>query len=799
MSGKNILTIWLSLLTVYAAMGGGRSATVSQISNNSLFQGKKLTGSITGGTRLYIKGSGFDESASKNEVFVGIYPCLVDYYYSTESLLVCEMPAGFYREHKDQKITVRVRGKLVDCRADHCTMDLELKYTPMLHSINPQAVFAGDQVNIHGAWRADNVADLKSVHISRRNCLLTETQLEEDRLSYSGYAIMRCQVPEDMEIGDHKLTITSTKGTGFDHPLRDSFGFKVGFEKEKYNLRVHPKIDRLSANTGFLNGQLVEIQGSGFGSKIEDVKVRLEDVECRVLELEQVTETDQNDKGELTERTFDRILCEMGAVTAPFTNKVFKGGAGFRNQVYRGYNRWLGGMLGTVQRELAYDKTLLSLENSYRWTYVVQKIWGVFRSREKGTYTFKMAGDDQCQLLLSKEPIDYSKPFDETTMLEIHCRINGWTYWRDWHMEPTQICDVELEADTDYYMVALQTNGKGDEHLTIAMITPNSDTSLPNQKPQVQKVEIDNTPVRHQIRIKIMNAVEGTFSLTFMERNANSGKIEYIKETSQMGHDVAADTLAEKIRQKVGTASTCVRETLDAGGNVVTDLTQAKGFRWTVSFTAHRGRPLVPMVNKDKLVGEKVEVTAEEVTAQSDPVEGNFKLRYADCVTSKIFFDDTRWAVRDRLKECDLLAAGVTVYTLGNNSDGKQWYIAMDAVTGKGYDLQVEENNLRGGAGDKPPEVKVTPDFEPAEPGLVYLPIPSEFLRTVSATPQLTVTVGDLLAGCDLENCDYSFLAKDDTPTVTSFALSGTTLTITMGEVTAPERVQNSQSQERLL
>ena len=784
-------------------------ASITQISNDPYFQQNTLTGSITGGTRIFIKGSGFDEREFQNEVFVGPYPCIIDYYFSNEYVLACDMPRGFYREHKNLVVTVRVRGVAVTCEYGDCKLNLEMRYTPLLYSIDPQAVFAGDHVNIRGVWRANNVSDVKSVYISGRNCLLTETQLEEATLSFWNYTSMNCKVPQDMENGDHTLSITSAKGTGFDHPHREAFGFKVGTETKKYNIRVHPKIDSVSANSGYLNGQKLEMRGRGFGQDIEKVKVSLEDLDCRVLELETVIETREDEEGNLFEESYDRMVCELAVAQAPFTNKLFKGGAGFRNQLYSGYNRYLSSMLGPkIERELIWDKTLLSLENQLNRDYYVQKLWGVLRSREKGTYTFKLAGDDQCKLMISKDPIDYTQPFDETTMLDTHCQINGWTSMREWYRESGQFCDVELEADTDYYMVVLQTEGGGGDHLTVAMITPNSDTSLPNQKPQVQKVEIVNSPVRHEMRVKVMNAIGGTFTLTFMERNADSGKVTYLKETAKLGNDVSAETMAERIRQKVGTRSTCVREALDDAGNVIEDLTQAKGFQWTVSFTSYRSRPLIPLVNKEDLIGEGISVEAVEMTPQSAPVRGKFKLRYGDCVTSDIHYHYNQWNVRDRFQACDVLSAGVTVYTQGNRDDGTSWHIVMDSVTGKGLDIQVEENNLTGGAGDAPPQIKITPDFEPAVPALVYLPVPSEFLRTASPSPQLNLEVDGLLAGCDADDCVYTFAEKQDTPIVTQYTLTGTTLTITMGELStqttetteSPDTSNTGSSpQERLL
>ena len=802
---KGQLLLTLSLL-LFGLASSSEPPSITRISLDPLFQDHHLHGSVHGGTKLYILGTGFDMLHFKNEVSVGILPCVVDYYFSNDSLLVCDMPNIFMGTHKNQEVSVRVDGVLASCNSGDCTMNLELKYTPMLYSIDPQAVFAGDQVNVRGVWRVNRLSDVKAVNISGRNCLLTEAQVEEDTLNYWHKTAISCQVPEDMENGDHTLSVTSGKGTGFDHPRRESFGFKVGTETEQYNLRVLPKIDKVSSNSGFLGGQVLEITGRGLGEDASKVSVKLEDLDCHVIGLRREIFTVLDEENNEVEKSEERLTCELQPIAAPFTNKLFKGGAGFRNKVFEGYNRSLSGMWGeNISRTLKFDRTLLSLENSFNMDYYVQKLYGVFRSREAGTYTFKIAGDDQTKLFLSTAPLDYSVDFDEASMLTKHCEISGWTHFREWYREDGQFCDVELEADTDYYMVTLMTEGGGGDSLTVGVITPNSDSSLPNQKPQVQKIDIVNTPQRQVLRVKVMNAIGGKFSLTFMERNAETKEVSYLKTTDKLDNDVECDRLSDRIRRKVGTHSTCVREALDENENVVTDLTDAKGFQWTLTFNSHRSRPIVPSVNFSELIGDQIKTEATEMTPQSDPVRGSFKLRYGDCVTPNIQYHHDQWHLDGKLEDCYLLAGGVTVYTHGNNNDGKAWHVVMDSISGKSLDLVVEENNLTGGAGDTTPELVITPEFEPSVPALVYLPIPSEFLRTVSKSPQLVLTVDGLMGGCDRDDCAYTFLPPEETPTITKYTLTGTTLEITMGDITPvtppPEETTNDQNTnpERIL
>ena len=47
------------------------------------------SGSVSGGTTIYIKGLGFSTNAADNQVFIGSYPCLIPADGATETSLAC--------------------------------------------------------------------------------------------------------------------------------------------------------------------------------------------------------------------------------------------------------------------------------------------------------------------------------------------------------------------------------------------------------------------------------------------------------------------------------------------------------------------------------------------------------------------------------------------------------------------------------------------------------------------------------------------------------------------------------------
>ena len=766
---KRIVSYFILLCLSISLYSG---AHISVISTDPEFKSSSLFCGMTGGCRLYIQGTGFDTNY-ENQVLVGTYPCVIDNYYTSDILIVCEMPALFYGLQSDLQVIMKVKDKIIECKYRDCTVNFVFNRSPSLYSVTPQSVFAGDTVSLGGYFKASTVADLKEIRISKKNCEITEEQLEYDNLSYGGYSTLNCIVPEDMENGNHKMSITSGMGTGFLHPLRDSVGFTVGTSTEEYNLRVHPKITQISSNSGYLNGQLIEIKGNGFGNIKEDIEVKLEDVSCIVLSLEELSEINEQDEPFKSQK----ITCSLNPRSQDFTQKMFKGGVGVRNQVFDGSTSNFASLMGDVTKEIRYDKTLLSMENFLNESDYTQRIWGIFTSLDAGKYTFKISGDDYTSLYLSENPINFDETFDRSTLPDPICYIQGWTDFRMFNRYPTQICEYTLEANKDYYMMVFQQEGGGADHVTVGVTVPNVDNTKPNQSPQVQKITINNTPDRQELLLKIMNAIGGTFTLVFQERDPDTGASTYFKESANLDYDIEDELLCTRIRQTIGTECTAVRKYLDQNKNVTNNATNAKGFQWEISFTAFRTRDIIPAIKSDNLTGSGVNVNIEETKSQSDQVEGHFTLKYNNIETGNIEYYYSGNNMETRLRELPDLFEGISAYTEGSRYDGYTWYVSMDSIVGQSLDIKLGTNSLTGGKNGNP-SISIQSNFISPTLAQTFMPIPSDLLRTINTSPQIVVKIGDHLAGCDLDNCSYNYLSSENTPSVTSFSLSGMILTI---------------------
>ena len=100
------------------------------------------------------------------------------------------------------------------------------------------------------------------------------------------------------------------------------------------------------------------------------------------------------------------------------------------------------------------------------------RIRGYICPPQDGSYTFRLSGDDNCQLWLSTD--------DDPTHKVMIAGFTGWTNYREWSKYPTQqSLPIALQAGRRYYVEALQKEEGGDDNLSVAWTLPNGQTEAP--------------------------------------------------------------------------------------------------------------------------------------------------------------------------------------------------------------------------------------------------------------------------------------------------------------------------------
>lgn len=758
------LKFWLLAAALSRVARPGAALTVTEISHCPGFDCGALQTSVYGGGRLFFRGAGFDAVTYKNQVFVGSFECDVDDYFTSENALVCEMPYQYYEVAEEQEVAVYVMGELATIKHWDKAVGFTMDLAPVINYIYPAATWAGETIHIYGIHRASTYKEIQSLRISDFNCEFDEDDREEASLNYWNFQTSRCSVPKAVPSDLHSVTMIGRYGTGYSKVMRSGEQFRVGSDTEKYELSVHPKVEAVSPAQGYLNGQRLTLSGQGFGEDPEDLLISVAGKPC---ESESVSNT--------------RVVCVLKKTASAPSQKIFEGNKGLQKQffdmnrsfddLYREYSD-RGYDINLAHREheeghpdkVVSVSAILSLEQGSVGSRYVHRMFGLFTAPATGAYKFFTSGDDHTRLLISKSPVDLSKAFDESTMMEQLCDQPSPTHQRNFYANEDQsICTPKsLEQGQKYFLVYLHRQGSGGDHFTLAVQVPGSDPDKPNKVSQIQEVKINNSPVREKVEIKVCNATGGSFFIVFNNSNAALNKT-----TGAIAWDASDADLKTAIQRATGWWFTQVVRTQQANCSV-----------YTVTFDGYRGDYQDPFVQKVLTPGNAT-VAVRNLARASPPVAGKFKLKINGETTEDISYGEWMWWLKYKLEKLPSLSGGVSVYETGNNFDGKRWLIALDSFEGNAGAFEVVDNNLTGGPANKP-GISVNRFYRRASNDLFFQPVGPDFLTSFHPAPQVVLSVNGQGAACPAQNCGYSFISNEDTPSVSAFDTSADPATITL-------------------
>jgi len=759
------MAVCFAVLLAFIAFFYGRIAqAVYKVSNSPVFDSGKATGSLRGGVVLYIMGAGFEMMSSDLSVSVGTFPCEIIDYYTTESNLVCKMPAG---EYGDMDITLKasvyIKGVPYTCSTSrNCDVVLMIDRSPNIKAIYPQSTVAGSNITLLGFFYSSSTDAIKEIKIGKYNCFIDE-QMAKSLSVWDRSARFNCRVPDDIASGDYNMTVTAAQGTGFATSFVSSKAFKVGFEQTPFNVRIHPALNNLSALSGYVDGQILTLTGNGFGIDASKVSIEYKNLKCKVLSL---TDTE--------------VKCELEADSTPVSDTMFIGGAGLEHRFYSvSYTpNALKARANYPNNDSPVISTTLNTENQFELEAYSQRLAGLFFAPKTGTYTFYLSSDDYSSLFLSSTPFDPTQAFDEASLTRI-CYIEGWTSFRSFYKYSSQRCTVSLTANKYYYLVALQSEGFGADHLSIGVTIPNTNNTLPNTKPAVKRILIQNTPVREVVSYKVYKATSGVYKLRFKAADSN-GNIVIDVSTADIDYSATASVVSSKISSVTGYNIAVERFLVDATGADTTVDANKAGFRYKITFNRYRSPQPLPFIVTSGLVGPFL-ASSERLVDSSPPVRGDFIIQVGSFVSQTLSYSSSAGTVQNALQNMPPFKNGVSVYDTGDSNDGKSWIIRLDSLKDN-PEFFFSVNTITGGPAESPAQLVVENDFEPPSTDLFYLPIPSDLLYTFSNKPEIRVKVGDYYASCTSRNCVYEVKDSAKSPIMQSFTVTGLNVVITLAD-----------------
>jgi SdrD B-like domain/HYR domain/PA14 domain/Secretion system C-terminal sorting domain len=220
-------------------------------------------------------------------------------------------------------------------------------------------------------------------------------------------------------------------------------------------------------------------------------------------------------------------------------------------------------------------KSPSSIDDNY-----ASRMRGFIRPTATGVYTFAIAGDDNCQLLLNTSGTS-------TTGATQICTINGFTIEGDLTKYPSQTSvNIVLNANTDYYVEMRQREWGGGDFFNVYWKTPTNSTfhTIPgaNMKPwtcaynaqlvaQTMALELTQAPGQVDLQWAANKGTEN--DMFFVERmNLNNGEFDIIGyQAADKSSDEASMFNLTDIQPVVGENRYRIRLKKNDGSEVISD------------------------------------------------------------------------------------------------------------------------------------------------------------------------------------------------------------------------------------
>ncbi|CAM6001510.1 unnamed protein product [Sphagnum balticum] len=252
------------------------SSSTSQIINPS--------GSVRGGTTIYITGLGFSANAANNQVFIGTYACTIPADGATETTLACiTSDTGQLNNIYSLPINVYSNGQQQSLTAEQGSFSYLGTYTPLIQHLYPSSSIAGQLINFYGIHRISNIGDGQRDMGDVISMLIGGTQcgrfdIVQGPINPSASDTISCRQATVQEAGKYNVSEYLTPGYSIpDYHLR-----RASLLQENFHFAVLPSISSISPATGSVAGQAISIQGTGFSNDPTKISVSVDGVSCSV-------------------------------------------------------------------------------------------------------------------------------------------------------------------------------------------------------------------------------------------------------------------------------------------------------------------------------------------------------------------------------------------------------------------------------------------------------------------------------------------------------------------------------------
>ena len=187
-----------------------------------------LTGSIEGGTTLYIQGYGFDSAPENNIVFVGNTRCNTNPKGVTQFKITCITGAYTTGPLIDLAIRIEVLNKQsYTCSIPNCLFSYANSETSVLNAVHPRSLTLNQQLNFFGIHKVSSVGDGKDtgdvvgLYVGDSLCGLVD--IDQRSINPNINSFLTCSLSPTQEAGYYNVAESVTSGNA-----RKVFKMKYG-------------------------------------------------------------------------------------------------------------------------------------------------------------------------------------------------------------------------------------------------------------------------------------------------------------------------------------------------------------------------------------------------------------------------------------------------------------------------------------------------------------------------------------------------------------------------------------------
>lgn len=242
------------------------------------------SGSVRGGTTIYIKGVGFSTIATDNQISIGSYPCLIPAAGATETTLSCvtsdtKQTSDIY----NLPINVISNGQTQSLTNEQGCFSYLNSYTPVIYSLFPASAVAGSYINFLGVHRITNLGDGNRnmgdvISMNIGNALCGRFDIVQGPISANSQDTISCHQALVQEGGKYQVVEYLTPGYSTPYAkLRRS-----SFLQENFHFAVLPAVYSFTPNSGAPAGQQLTINGSGFSTNSSVISVTVDGNPCDI-------------------------------------------------------------------------------------------------------------------------------------------------------------------------------------------------------------------------------------------------------------------------------------------------------------------------------------------------------------------------------------------------------------------------------------------------------------------------------------------------------------------------------------